>query len=123
MSVFSFKGKYARLKFSLYIAAPYIVIYSIFSVSNKSEYRHPHIKAPTFSWPAGCPKIDYPLTGEISRACVVNALPMSIPKKFGLSMVRSNPYYRIGNDMIEIQCNYRSEYCFILNNEKRSFHQ
>jgi hypothetical protein len=111
------KGEWRRFRLTMLYIIPALLLGAIFG------YHHPYILAPDFVWPTGCPKFNYGIGMSIPRNCAINALPNSVPKSYGLPKVGTHPWYRIGNDMIEINCDVRGDICEIKSIERNSYHQ
>jgi hypothetical protein len=74
----------------------------------------PHIKAPAYISPAGCPSVKWgSISGHIPHACAAKEYEFTEWKKYGFTGFGrggGSKFYRIGNDVVQIVCN-SSEKC------------
>lgn len=84
-------------------------------------YNKPHIKAPPFVWPAGCQVKYYRPGDNISYFCSVYPIAKDDAKKYGLIRNKYSDNYRIGNDIVDINCVKKD--CFVSFIEQNSFYQ
>jgi hypothetical protein len=67
-------------------------------------YSHPHIQAPIYIIPPGCTVKKYQFGDKIDKACASDEYEFYDGMKFGLTMAKGSPYYRVGNDLVSIHC-------------------
>jgi hypothetical protein len=90
------------------ILAVFLVAWAAYSWITHKPFVQPHIKAPAYVPPRGCPWArgkDISNSTEISCSCAAKQYEFGDSKKYGLTFLtrRDHKFYRFWNDVIEIE--------------------
>ncbi|WP_420381390.1 hypothetical protein [Novosphingobium sp.] len=100
------------LKYLILAAFVVFLLETTIVTQSLSQFKPPHIKAPPYVPPPGCPKVilswDHAAGNGIPKACFVKEYEFTEAKKYGFPsmMERNGDYYRIGNDVVKVNCGF-----------------
>lgn len=113
-----FKPKFTPSQRAIIIVG--VTVLAMMGYTRDGPYTHPHFSADPYIAPQGCAVRSYELFDEIAESCADGRYLFAAWRKYGLrSPGKGGTYYRVGNDLIGINCNYGK--CSVRGTEPKVF--